>query len=303
MHLFDKASSATHRNAMVKTVTLHSKPPYPRLAHIFDNSRMLVKLGAPVFRFLDTVLLLVLLSILLLVLLPTSSVFGAGKWNDPHDYYQSATRSSGDLLRNVEKFHLPQGLEKMNKKKYDRALEDFDFVLRYYPNHPKGLLFMSEVSRRMKKPEIAEKYFQKAFTMYPGYANTHSIYGIFLQKTDRIEKAIEQYKVSLKLKPNASETHYNLGLALHKTGIQDEALVHAKRAYELGYPLPGLRNKLIKAGIWKKPTPPKAASDVAPSVHKEPLTRTEPSENKEPSAHKESSTNNALSASEQPHTQ
>ncbi len=28
----------------------------------------------------------------------------------------------------------------------------------------------------------------------------------------------------------------------------EQAIVHAKKAYELGFPLPGLRNKLMKTG-------------------------------------------------------
>ncbi|MBL1275773.1 MAG: tetratricopeptide repeat protein [Ectothiorhodospiraceae bacterium] len=281
MHLSNKVSNKKASTegayyAEVDPVSVHL-----RRQNQIANHHMPISPGISAYCYLMRIFLLAIM-----FLLPSALVLAAGKWNDPHDYYKSATRSSGDLLRNVEKFHLPQGLAKMNKKKYDRALEDFDFVLRYYPNHPKGLLFMSEVSRRMKKPEIAEKYFQKAFKMYPGYANTHSIYGIFLQKTDRMERAIEQYRKSLKLKPNASETHYNLGLALYKTGKQDGALLHAQKAYKLGYPLPGLRNKLVKAGIWKKNKPAKTKPDNVeePSAGKEPSADKEPSAGKEPSA-------------------
>jgi len=35
-------------------------------------------------------------------------------------------------------------------------------------------------------------------------------------------------------------------------GKPEDALIKAKKAYALGHPLPGLRNKLIKLGVWKK---------------------------------------------------
>jgi hypothetical protein len=31
----------------------------------------------------------------------------------------------------------------------------------------------------------------------------------------------------------------------------DLAKTHAKKAYELGFPLPGLKNQLIKVGKWE----------------------------------------------------
>jgi hypothetical protein len=38
-------------------------------------------------------------------------------------------------------------------------------------------------------------------------------------------------------------------------GEPDRALEHAHRAYALGYPLPGLRNRLKRAGAWREPEP------------------------------------------------
>ena len=35
-------------------------------------------------------------------------------------------------------------------------------------------------------------------------------------------------------------------------GQYQEAKVHAGQAYERGFPLPGLRNKLLEAGHWKE---------------------------------------------------
>jgi tetratricopeptide (TPR) repeat protein len=46
----------------------------------------------------------------------------------------------------------------------------------------------------------------------------------------------------------SAELHYALGLSYANTKEYEKAVEHARRAYELGYPLPGLRNKLERAG-------------------------------------------------------
>jgi tetratricopeptide (TPR) repeat protein len=46
----------------------------------------------------------------------------------------------------------------------------------------------------------------------------------------------------------AAEIHYNLGLILIEMNLLDEAVQSARTAYELGYPLPGLRNRLARLG-------------------------------------------------------
>lgn len=50
------------------------------------------------------------------------------------------------------------------------------------------------------------------------------------------------------LDSDSAEINYNLGLVLLKLGELDEAERRAQLAYELGYPLPGLRTKLKRLG-------------------------------------------------------
>ena len=46
----------------------------------------------------------------------------------------------------------------------------------------------------------------------------------------------------------SAEINYNLGLILLELGDLDGAARHAELAYDLGYPLPGLRAKLQRLG-------------------------------------------------------
>ena len=63
-------------------------------------------------------------------------------------------------------------------------------------------------------------------------------------------EAIEQMKVAVDLDPKNAEAHYNLGLLYERTGSIEEAVEHARVAYDLGYPLNGLRKKLDRRGVW-----------------------------------------------------
>jgi hypothetical protein len=55
----------------------------------------------------------------------------------------------------------------------------------------------------------------------------------------------------VELMPDSAEAHYNLGLLYVRSGEYAEARTHAGRAYALGYPLPGLRDQLDRAGQWR----------------------------------------------------
>jgi hypothetical protein len=49
------------------------------------------------------------------------------------------------------------------------------------------------------------------------------------------------------------ELHYNYGLLLTQLKDYEKARKHAKKAYDGGYPLPGLKNQLKAANQWNTP--------------------------------------------------
>jgi tetratricopeptide (TPR) repeat protein len=62
---------------------------------------------------------------------------------------------------------------------------------------------------------------------------------------------VRRFKEANGLLGDDLNVHYNLGLAYFELKDYDQALEHAKRAYALGHPLPGLRDKLKRAGKWE----------------------------------------------------
>ena len=189
----------------------------------------------------------------------------------PNDYYDRDPWTQ-QYLRAVDSHHLYPAEEQVQKgfttsssgAKFRNIWEEIDFTLRWFPNHPKGLQFMARWLPKYPHPpdKSIEYYFQRAIEyrptaqLRPVDATTRMIYAIYLHKNNKYEKAQEQYESALSLAPDNSEIHYNLGLLLVIRKDYPGAMEHAKRAYTLGFPLPGLKNKLIKAGVWNE-TPTK----------------------------------------------
>lgn len=208
-------------------------------------------------------------TLLLLVLIAAPGIAAAQPSNN--DYYQARSdKQLSELLATVEKYHEQQGIDKMRGKHYASALGDFEFILNYFPNHPRILLFTSQLCELWRNPKCnMNSYFDKAIKRSPENAGIHLTKGIYLQKRGKLNEAIESYKKSLEFNPGSANTHYNLGLAYAAQKQNALANEHAQQAYALGVDLPGLRNKLVAAGAWKvieaKPAEEMPASSEAKS--------------------------------------
>ena len=188
-----------------------------------------------------------LFAVVLLAAAFAYSPFAAARYG--YDYYHNDAPRK--LLRNVEKYHLKPGEQKMNRGDYVYAMGDAKFMLRYFPNDPKALRLAMEISLRWPGHETdAEPWFEKAIHAFPQYGETYLIYGVYLHRRGKMERAVTEYKKAIDRDPNLADAHYNLGLALLELGRLREANEEAHRAYALKYPLPGLRNELQSRGAW-----------------------------------------------------
>lgn len=177
----------------------------------------------------------------------------------PFDYRKYKGSSQ---LWDVERNHFTKDVENLTHGvrgvSHRSVPGDLDYILRAFPNHHRALHAVSRYQLKYGKPSIrsrfrtAECYFDRSMRFAPNDGMVQMIYGIYLQKKGSLKGALSRYNEALKLMPNFAELHYNLGLLYVKLKDFEAAKEHADKAYQLGYPLPGLKQQLIRLGVWKK---------------------------------------------------
>lgn len=187
----------------------------------------------------------------------------------PFDY-RNATHAERKI---VESYHSDPALQAMHRGEMmnERGFiwNDFDYTLRAFPNHPGSLAAVDSLAIRLKsdKPPRAARsalcYFLRAVAFRPDDGTVRVLYGLYLLRRNKLQEAIEQLTVAEKLQPDDRNVQYNVGLAYFRLKDYDRAYERAVRAYQAGFPLPGLRNLLKGVGKWREP-PPVPLTDEAP---------------------------------------
>jgi len=134
---------------------------------------------------------------------------------------------------------------------------DLLFILNIFPNHPGALDALERLSakERTQRPQgthlPVKCYLEHAVLFKPTDTRARTIYGIHLARIGETTKAIENLEAAEKADANDANVLYNLGLLYFQRKDYDKSLSYAQRAYQLGFPLPGLKNKLAAIGRWK----------------------------------------------------
>jgi predicted Zn-dependent protease len=160
-----------------------------------------------------------------------------------HDYFEAgADEASARLLRQVEFFHLNKKFfENIANGIYKYPLQDIDFILEYFPNHPRGLQLLMSVAALSKNRALPIMSFEKAIALYPNHAITYAQYGWYYVTIDRLENGIQKLKDAIQMDPQLTAAYVWLAQAYEKKGDLQLAREAAGRAKELGYneKLPG----------------------------------------------------------------
>ena len=170
----------------------------------------------------------------------------------PYDY-----RKDKSLLSNVEHNYFNDDVRMLRKGQSASIAGDLDYLLRAYPNHPGGLDAMGRLGRRAKSEKLyganfkVSCYFDRAIRLAPDDPTVRALFAQHLWITGNRKLAVDQIEEAEKLGANDANTLYNIGIMKFEMGDKISAMKYATRAYELGFPLPGLRNKLKRAGVWK----------------------------------------------------
>ncbi|MDB5936861.1 MAG: hypothetical protein JWQ01_4205 [Massilia sp.] len=172
----------------------------------------------------------------------------------PFDYRTRAEHS--DSFDLVEGGHFTPDVENGIRGSSGAIGGDLDYTLRAIPNHHRALATMARVAVRTKTLQVAgakypvECYFERATRFQPNDGGVKAEYGNYLYAMGKTEGAFQMFREAAALSPENATINYNLGLAYFQKKDYNNALLYAKKAYSLGFPLPGLKNKLAAAGKW-----------------------------------------------------
>lgn len=91
---------------------------------------------------------------------------------------------------------------------------------------------------------------QQLIATHPTHSLPYTALAYYLKKENRLEQAIETLQNAPEILLNESaELNYFLGWYLMEANKTDAAVAYAKRAYELNYPVPTLRQRLAEKGL------------------------------------------------------
>ena len=158
----------------------------------------------------------------------------------------------------VEVRHFPDNVERLVRGERGTIGGDIAFTLRVFPNHPRALRSAAEWTRRnggvMPKDMhyTLQCWFDRAIAYRPDDAQVRVLWAFELIKSKQTAAALEQTIVAEELAKGNPTLHYNVGLLYFELKQYDKSMANAKIAYEQGFNLPGLKDKLTKAGQWRE---------------------------------------------------
>ncbi len=171
----------------------------------------------------------------------------------PYDY-----RTAGAYEKQlVEGAHFTRNVETLQRGNSGPLGAEIDYTLRAFPNHPRALMAMMKLGERDKteRPRGARYsvacYFERAVRFQPDDPTARLLRGIYLVEKKQRAAALPDLEFAREHAGDDANVHYNLGLTYFDLQEYDKALDHAKKAYALGFPLQGLKNKLKGAKKWQ----------------------------------------------------
>lgn len=168
----------------------------------------------------------------------------------PVDFNEPADQGKVNI---VVKHHFTPEVAALIRGSTAKLPGDIHYTLRHIPNHYAALESMARY--QLQNPGESGRYFtvdcyfERAFAFRPKDARLYVLYGTYLHRAKRLDKALAAYSHAEELGLDSPELYYNRGLLEFERDNYETAARYAAKAYAGGYPLPALRDKLAKAGV------------------------------------------------------
>ncbi len=118
---------------------------------------------------------------------------------------------------------LQDGEEFMAKKQYSKAEGFFSDALRVAPDDYAALVLMSKCQLALNEPREAERYAEKAQSIYPTEAQAHQLNGIAKMGQNRFSAAYEEFDSYERLLPGNPGVVFLKGYTLDGSGQEEAA--------------------------------------------------------------------------------
>lgn len=116
---------------------------------------------------------------------------------------------------------------------------------------PKIVAALGRSLPKVGKSDVAKRHLQELISVQPKSVEAYATLATILEKEGNLSGAIELLEDARSYQDQPSaELSYMLGLYYLDAGRYEQARESATVAYRLGYPLPGLKNRLARAGHW-----------------------------------------------------
>jgi tetratricopeptide (TPR) repeat protein len=140
---------------------------------------------------------------------------------------------------------------------YSTALSDLNYVAERIPHSSpviaKVNFSLAEAYNGLGDRTTALDLLKESVETNPENPASHIALGLFLRANKDLPGARNAFEHGIEAvgEDASAELNYDLALVLLELKENERAAKFARKAYELGYPLPGLRNKLIRMGLWE----------------------------------------------------
>lgn len=168
--------------------------------------------------------------------------------------YLDGSQEARAKMSVVERHHFTSDVESIRRGSTGPLPKDLEYTLRHIPNHYRALASYARWEQReprqaRTRPRTAECYFLRAIAFRPQDPQLHMLLAVLYHRTKRPEEARAEYKRAEDMGLGSAELFYNRGLLEFDAGRLELSREYAIRAYALGFPLPGLKDKLNSKGV------------------------------------------------------
>jgi tetratricopeptide (TPR) repeat protein len=141
----------------------------------------------------------------------------------------------------------------LNRAK-DETRYTYDRTSPENPMYARMAVTLARIYNELNRPNKSKEYIEKAMALHPEYDGSYIYVAMVHRKNGHQSKALEVLKQGNEVVSGKSAAiHYFMGLIYFDNGKYVLAKDHAQQAYRLGYPLPGLKRKLIEVDHWTSP--------------------------------------------------